>query len=231
MKSSTSRRSSRSAFTLIELLTVIAIIAVLAGILIPVVGKVRASAHTSGCISNLRQLSALYLLYVQDNKGKLLPASDGGTGGKYWQIHLQDFLEAETGVTQQMDGMQCEAVVSAHPEIEEARDFTRSTYGLNNYIGRSGTAPGQTKTYGITHINQAVDVGNTLLFADPSMESFQYMNVGVGYGGSAFPQSYHGDDMVNLSYLDGHVASVPLSEIPTGAYPLQSKGSIFWRGW
>ncbi|WP_081721908.1 type II secretion system protein [Geminisphaera colitermitum] len=58
------------AFTLIELLAVIVIIGLLAAIIIPVVGVVRATAHTSVCSSNLRQLAMACNLYAQDNNGK-----------------------------------------------------------------------------------------------------------------------------------------------------------------
>lgn len=65
------RRAAR-AFTLIELLTVIAIIGILAAIIIPVVGKVRASARNSQCLSNVRQLALANLLYASENKGQLI---------------------------------------------------------------------------------------------------------------------------------------------------------------
>jgi prepilin-type N-terminal cleavage/methylation domain-containing protein/prepilin-type processing-associated H-X9-DG protein len=62
------RRSS--AFTLIELLTVIAIIGILAAIIIPTVGKVRLSAKSAQCLSNLRQLGMGFNLFTADNKGR-----------------------------------------------------------------------------------------------------------------------------------------------------------------
>ncbi|AHF91863.1 N-terminal cleavage protein [Opitutaceae bacterium TAV5] len=65
----TSGHRLRGAFTLVELLVVIAIIGILAGILIPVVGKVRISARTSQCKSNLRQIGVGIHLYINDNKG------------------------------------------------------------------------------------------------------------------------------------------------------------------
>lgn len=64
-------RSSQTGFTLVELLTVIAILGILAGILIPVVGKVRAAARQSTCANNLRQVGIALNAYIADNRGSL----------------------------------------------------------------------------------------------------------------------------------------------------------------
>jgi len=71
------------AFTLIELLTVIAIIGILAAIIIPTVGKVKESAKTSQCISNLRQVALALQLCANDNRGYLPPANAASTD-TYW---------------------------------------------------------------------------------------------------------------------------------------------------
>jgi prepilin-type N-terminal cleavage/methylation domain-containing protein/prepilin-type processing-associated H-X9-DG protein len=55
------------AFTLIELLVVIAIIAILAAILFPVFAQARESARKATCQSNLKQIGAAIMMYVQDN--------------------------------------------------------------------------------------------------------------------------------------------------------------------
>ncbi|RRJ95003.1 prepilin-type N-terminal cleavage/methylation domain-containing protein [Opitutaceae bacterium TAV4] len=65
----------RHGFTLIELLVVIAIIGILAGIILPVVGKVRASAHNANCISNLHQYGLGASLYAADQKDRLPPGN------------------------------------------------------------------------------------------------------------------------------------------------------------
>jgi prepilin-type N-terminal cleavage/methylation domain-containing protein/prepilin-type processing-associated H-X9-DG protein len=57
----------RSAFTLIELLVVIAIIAILASLLLPAISASKASAKSTQCASNLRQMGIAAHLYVDDN--------------------------------------------------------------------------------------------------------------------------------------------------------------------
>ncbi len=61
------------AFTLIELLVVIAIIAILAALLLPALGKAKASAQSAQCYSNLRQLQLAWLLYADDYGDRLVP--------------------------------------------------------------------------------------------------------------------------------------------------------------
>lgn len=73
-----------TAFTLIELLTVISIIGILAGIMIPVVGRVRSSAKGAQCKSNLRQLASAFSMYADEHKGlypTAYPPPPGSTDG------------------------------------------------------------------------------------------------------------------------------------------------------
>lgn len=69
-------------FTLIELLVVIAIIAVLMGILMPSLRAARDQAKRMHCVSNCRTLSTGWLMYAEENDGKIV---DGHTNtGQSW---------------------------------------------------------------------------------------------------------------------------------------------------
>lgn len=70
-----SKHSSAAAFTLIELLTVIAIIGILASILIPVIGRVRESARSAHCQTNLRTLAMAHAMYRNDFNGDSPPGT------------------------------------------------------------------------------------------------------------------------------------------------------------
>lgn len=62
----------RTAFTLTELLVVIGLVAMLVALLLPVVGKARAAANGTACLSNIRQMGTAWTMYTSENRGRLL---------------------------------------------------------------------------------------------------------------------------------------------------------------
>ncbi len=82
----------KKSFTLVELLVVIAIITLLAGLLLPVLSKVIATANSVACLNNLRQIGIASLKYA-DDWGGMLPhnaykSNDRDWGFDYWETSV-----------------------------------------------------------------------------------------------------------------------------------------------
>src|SRR5687767_11923981 len=58
-------------FTLTELLVVIGLITVLISMLLPTLGRVRAAANATTCMSNIRQMGNAWTMYLAENRGRL----------------------------------------------------------------------------------------------------------------------------------------------------------------
>lgn len=65
------------AFSLVELLVVIGMVGALMAILLPVIARIRSSANTARCLSNLRQLGQAHQAYVVANGNRLMPRVNG----------------------------------------------------------------------------------------------------------------------------------------------------------
>lgn len=73
-------------FTLVELMVVLAIIAILSALVLPGIGRCRAGASRSQCVSQLRQLGLAAQLYWEEHDGRAFRYSSGSTNGGdlYW---------------------------------------------------------------------------------------------------------------------------------------------------
>ncbi len=68
---------SKRGFTLIELLVVIAVIAILMAILMPALQRAREQGQRAVCLSTLKQLTLAWIMYYDENDGKLVNAETG----------------------------------------------------------------------------------------------------------------------------------------------------------
>jgi len=83
-------------FTLIELLVVIAIIALLLAILMPSLQRVRQQAQAVSCMSNLKQWSYCWHMYLDDSDGKF-PSGASSSGD--WPDKLRPYYKERGALT------------------------------------------------------------------------------------------------------------------------------------
>ena len=240
-------RSSQTVkgFTLIELLTVIAIIAVLAGVLLPTVSKVRATATQTKCVARLRALGTAANLFATEHKNQFptngsrnsFDSNQQGYGRAFWL--LKPFLHNDKSNTKELrktDLFNC----PVHDDIGgQARHYSYSMMvGMRNADGTrfNNLTPTPLRLAAATHPDStpyqwctSTDRPGSNLFL-PGTEATGYGWQGATDPGGLAPN--HGPNCIVL-YLSGRVAPVDLSNdkselyrdgLPKGRWPL---GSMF----
>lgn len=227
------RRVRRSGFTLVELLTVIAIVGVLTAILIPVISKMRSSARSSECLSNLRQVFVGYMTYVADNRGNLPRAhyrDDNGNNQDWMTIYSEGLmadLRSHVGCPVQrankMDRWLADSWYAS-------RATTIRTYSLNNGLSKRSVG-GSVREYPLASFESP---SRTLLVADgnnsDSGGNALYYNSVLDPGSNRRPEFVH-NGRANVVYLDGHAGSLREDEVPRNAETTPgTRAHLFWYG-
>ena len=133
-------------FTLIELLVVIAIVGVLVAILLPALRKARLSAAQTACASNLRQMGAALMMYVNENRDRLPLIVE-----PIWKLDGSLDLSADPFVEQENDSfawllrrqvknwdlLKCPAAETGYPLLAPRMSYRVSA--ANNYDGQVRT--------------------------------------------------------------------------------------------
>ncbi len=234
-----SRNHRRQAFTLVELLAVIAILGVLAAILIPVVSHVRSTVLSTQCTANLRQIGAGYQQYLNDYQG-IVPIGWVNRNGetniqeKYNLPYSGGWIDYyyNTIPTEQRVIMGCPLQRENKEDIWRAANKTPQqirtyrTYGFNGDLGFDLSA-GEVKP---KHITLYDSPGSTILIADGNNSDANgtagYYNAGITH--YRLPEAVH-DGQANILFLDGHVESLALEDIPVDISS-GTDGRIFWYG-
>lgn len=202
-------------FTLVELLVVIGIIAILVGILLPALGRAKASANQVKCMSNLRSIGQAIPIYASLNKGALpfgfMVKGDQLDGGKVyngettdWTVLLINVMNKKGSdyATQQQTGTGDAGLRAIFLCPENAFVSTSNAF-VTNYSShpriipdlrsRDYTRPGgtsQMRGYRLAKIKRASEVA--ILF-DGSIDNLSWQSYSVAFGldkGRVFPNSW-----------------------------------------
>ncbi len=215
---------SRRGFTLIELLTVIAIIGILAAIIIPVVGKVRKTAKSAQCTSNLRQIGMAITLYSGAERGFLPLAYDGRKGNLPWFKTISPYF------SQTKDGWSAEGGnYQFCPAEAVLPDQWGTNYASNPNVMPDGmNDPNRARIpFGaIRQPSRILLVGDSMVKADgysQDYNAYQHPNISSGGDpeeplpapteGTAAFSFRHGGGRMNAVFADGHVQSLAVGEL------------------
>ena len=234
----------RNAFTLIELLTVIAIIGILAGILIPVVGRVRESAKNSACLSNLRQIGTAFHLHATDRGGTFPPSqranSDIYPAGSIWTIEIHPYLEGRDiapngGIPTPQEwlaGTSAAIVCPSHLNTDAYESAPWMTGYAMNYrlyspdVPLSNTDNGVATTWNLGSIEMSsVPASRKILVADHHAFQFevtQFGKLNPHIAALRLFKRHGGGNSSNYLFVDGSVRSIPSTAEALYTYFYQS---------
>ncbi|EIP96410.1 prepilin-type N-terminal cleavage/methylation domain-containing protein [Opitutaceae bacterium TAV1] len=214
MKTHTS--APHRAFTLIELLTVIAIIGILAAIIIPTVGKVRESARSAHCISNLRSLQSAAMMATTDRKGKMPDRrdwKDSKTSHSIVSYLSLPNLDENNWPETAPSPLRCDSAYRLRP----SDGGYRRTYGINHFACATYDGgkeiPGDDSDTAKT-IDTVANPSQMAFFTDGAISAtnlttkdyWTYAKPSNASGSTPF--NYAHKDGINIVFVDGHVRNI-----------------------
>ncbi len=189
----------KKGFTIIELLVVITIVGMLIAVLLPAMGKAREGARRAQCLSNLRQISMAFYLYLDDH-GEQFPPGGGSSNGamfvsRVWENYLYPAYIDDKNT-----------FICKTPE--KVNDYTGETAKQvicnENYYGYNGCLA---DLYGPRILSGVSTPSTTILCADATSS-----DIGI-YGPSVvfkfFPISIRHSNGANILFVSGNACWFP----------------------
>ncbi|CAN5761188.1 DUF1559 domain-containing protein [soil metagenome] len=217
--------TDRRAFTLMELLTVVAIVCLLFALLFPSFGAMMEKSKQETCANNLRHIVRAEILYSQDNNGLIIQTT---AGGRAWTENLASYVEK----TIKYDNSRVTGIFACPKGKMKSQGGAYADYGHNGYANGADSDPNTNPgDWGNSppHHMFLTSVGvaqpsKVLLFGDAATQALDPSigpSTATGYSANWGIVFRHGADRsglngrANLAFLDGHVESRKLSEMPT----------------
>jgi prepilin-type processing-associated H-X9-DG protein/prepilin-type N-terminal cleavage/methylation domain-containing protein len=191
------------AFTLIELLVVIAVIAVLMAILMPALGRAREQGKRAVCLNNVKQLTLAWILYADDNDGKIC-AANVGHSAYGWVGDMANTDPAEDQMAAMKAGM-------LYPYCQDLQLYKcptgvrgeMRTYSIVSSMNTNIGSSEKGKVY--KNRNRIPRPGQRVVFVDEGGISNHAYNVHYDLPSwKDLPPLRHGNG-TNFSYADGHI--------------------------
>src|SRR5688572_25594873 len=85
------RENSAAGFSLADLMTVLGLLALLLLLQISAFAQNKGNSHRAVCADNLRRLALSWLMYADDNRGRLVPNSGSFSSTSGWVSGVLDY--------------------------------------------------------------------------------------------------------------------------------------------
>lgn len=190
----------RRGFALIELLVVIAVIAILAAILFPVFGQAREKARQTQCMNNQKQIATAVQIWSQENDEKLPSADPAASSNYFWNA-----IDISGNV------LKCP---TAGKNVANAYLFNGGidSNGLAYHL--SGKALGEFTE--MSSVMVTID-GNANAIPATSISTIGLRMLRSGELNKIVAVGRH-TNMTIAGYLDGHVAALKTTDLPSAFY-------------
>jgi general secretion pathway protein G len=228
----------RRGFTLVELLVVIAIIVVLAAISLGTFRSMKASAQTTKCAGNLKQIGTAFSLWAADNNGVIKSRDYSGwihgEDGFYcrsWVSNLNSYLMSD----RVYDGKNLNtSEVFRCPEGEH-EEWNGASYAANIYLGgfrdpEFEVRMGLPAIYSPRRMASCLDPARCVIVVDCDVKAQGFLDADFGGPQSSPPVKLRHKGGINALFADGHVEWMNPKTMPEAEYHAKFRwnGGALW---